>query len=702
MRAVQPRIQDELVSGGVRIAYEVFGNPGDGGPAVVFVPTDAIVSSQTWKAQAPYLSRHAVVVTIDPPGNGRSGRCTDPAAYSDTAYARYVVDVMDAAGVESAVLVGICGSAWCALVAAAKAPNRVRGVVTIGLWAPGLVPRAKHKEGLDFDADLPDPQGWQKLNRHHWRRDLHDFATFFFAEMLPEPHSSKQFEDTVGWALDAGPDVLLAEAGASVCCTTREETEALLAGVRCPVLTMHGDRDMCQQPAISARVAELTGGRYVELPGSGHLPMARDPVTVNELIRSFLGEVYGATRPRRPRRGRRPRALVLSSPIGLGHSRRDIAITEELRRLRPEVEVDWLAQHPLTTLLADRRERIHPASGHLATESAHIEAECGEHDLHAFQAIRRMDEILVHNFMVFADLVEREEYDVWIADEAWELDHFLHENPRLKRAPFAWLTDFVGWLPMPDGGAREAALTADYNAEMVDHIARHPSLRDLSLFVGDPEDVVPDPLGPGLPTIRQWTAEHFDFVGHVSGFDPAGVNREEVRAAQGWAEDETVCLVTVGGSGVGRALLERVAGAFPDVADTVPGLRMVVVAGPRIDPDSVKAPAGLEVRGYVPDLHRVLTAADVAVVQGGLTTTMELTAARRPFVYVPLRHHFEQNHHVRFRLDRYRAGHCLLWDDADPGRIAELITRAVTSPADYLPVATDGARRAAERIAALL
>ena len=73
------------------------------------------------------------------------------------------------------------------------------------------------------------------------------------------------------------------------------------------------------------------------------------------------------------------------------------------------------------------------------------------HDLNAFQAIRRMDEILVANFMVFHDAVEEGEYDLVIGDEAWDVDHFLHENPELKRTAFAWMTDFVGWLPMPDG-----------------------------------------------------------------------------------------------------------------------------------------------------------------------------------------------------------------------------------------------------------
>ncbi len=168
---------------------------------------------------------------------------------------------------------------------------------------------------------------------------------------------------------------------------------------------------------------------------------------------------------------------------------------------------------------------MHPASRFLASESAHLESESGEHDLHAFRAVRRMDEMLVNNFMVFDELVGDEHFDLWVGDEAWDLDHFLHENPELKRAPFAWLTDFVGWLPMADGGEREAALTADWNAEMVEHVARYPSLRDRSVFVGDPADVVDVPLGPGLPGAREWTERHFAFSGYVMGERPAAVDR---------------------------------------------------------------------------------------------------------------------------------------------------------------------------------
>ena len=216
----------------------------------------------------------------------------------------------------------------------------------------------------------------------------------------------------------------------------------------------------------------------------------------------------------------RTRVLYISSPIGLGHARRDVAIARELRNLVDGVEIDWLAQDPVTRVLEREGERVHPASRWLANESRHIESESAEHDLHCFQAWRRMDEILVANFMVFHDLVREQHYDLWIGDEAWELDYYLHENPEQKRAAYVWLTDFVGWLPMEDGGGHEGYLTADYNAEMIEHIERFPRVRDQALFVGNRDDVVQESFGGELPMIGDWTEEHFDFTGYITGFDP--------------------------------------------------------------------------------------------------------------------------------------------------------------------------------------
>jgi predicted glycosyltransferase len=448
--------------------------------------------------------------------------------------------------------------------------------------------------------------------------------------------------------------------------------------------------------------------------GAGHIPLARDPVAVNRLLHDFARRV-DTTRSRAteeaPGAGRtwarwshRPkRALFLSSPIGLGHGRRDIAIATELRRRHPDIQIDWLTQHPVTRLLEEAGESVHPASALLANESAHIESEAAEHDLHCFEALRRMDEILIANFMVFHDVVSEGAYGLVIGDEAWDVDHFLHENPELKRFAYAWLTDFVGNIPMPDDDERRRRITADYNAEMIEHIERLPRIRDRAIFVGNPEDVIGETFGPGLPRIADWTWEHYQFAGYITGVDPERLgDRVELRQRLGYQRDERVCVVTVGGSAVGGHLLRRVADAFDAASARVPGLRMVVVTGPRIDPGTIADRDGLEVRAFVPDLPQHLAACDLAIVQGGLTTCMELTAAARPFIYVPLRHHFEQNYHVAHRLDRYGAGRRLDYEDVNPDALAEAIVAEIGREVAYRPVETDGAARAADLLAELI
>jgi pimeloyl-ACP methyl ester carboxylesterase/predicted glycosyltransferase len=695
MRARQPDAEGFVERGGVKVGYEVFGTAG---PVILLLTSWAIVHARQWKAQVPYLGRHFRVIALEGRGNGRADRPGNAAAYQDREYVDDAIAVLDETGVDKAVIVGLSLGGRHALQLAAWYPGRAAGVVAIGTALPWPV-------SADFNEPKDSYHGWEKANRHYWQADYRGWVEFFMSQVFTEPHSTKQREDGMTWGLETTAETLLLTAPAAGG-TTVAEAEAVCRRVRCPVLIVHGDEDQVVPYETGAALARWTGGRMVTIKGGGHAPTMRDPVRANLLIRDFAESLSAGTpAPRTWTRARnRPkRALYVSSPIGLGHVRRDLAIATELRARHPDLRIDWLAQHPVTLALEERGERVHPASRWLASESSHIESEAGEHDLHAFQAIRRMDEILVANFMVFHDLVSDEPYDLWIGDEAWDIDYFLHENPELKRAPYAWLTDFVGWLPMPDGGARERALTADYNAEMIEQIARFPSLRDRAVFVGNPGDIVSDAFGEGLPPIRDWTGQHYQFSGYVSGIPPRSEDdRQAIRAELGYHPGEKVCLVTVGGSGVGADLLDRVVAAFPEASRLIAGLRMVVVTGPRIDPASVQPADGLDVRGYVRDLYRHLAACDLAVVQGGLTTTMELTAARRPFIYVPLRHHFEQNFHVRHRLAQYEAGRCLDYEDTAPEALAVAMAEQIARPVRYRPVETDGAARAAAILAELI
>jgi UDP:flavonoid glycosyltransferase YjiC (YdhE family) len=206
---------------------------------------------------------------------------------------------------------------------------------------------------------------------------------------------------------------------------------------------------------------------------------------------------------------------------------------------------------------------------------------------------------------------------------------------------------------------------------------------------------------------RDWIPKHFDFCGYVLGQHPSSFGtREELREQFGYHDGEKVCLVTVGGSGVGGALIRRILAAYPIAKRRIPELRMIVVTGPRLDPALFDLPTGVEVRPFVPDLDAHLAACDLALVQGGLTTTMELTAAGTPFLYFPLHNHFEQNFHVAHRLEQYNAGRKMIFAESNPDVIVEAMVEAMVEELGksrgFLPVEADGAKRAASMLAELL
>lgn len=701
MRAKLP-IQDGCVDrDGVNIHFEVYGS---GSETILFIPPWSIVHSRVYKAQIPYFSERYRCITYDGRGNGKSGRPAETAAYSLENYVNDALAVLDATATPQAILIGLSFGGMIACILAAHHSHRVRSAILAGTSA-SIGPSYHFLAPEHFTARRQCFDGWDKYNRDHWLANYPDFAAYFVSNIFSEPHSTKQIEDGVSWASDTTGEILVKTVEARAIKPSFDVSEAMFNKITCPLLLLHGDEDRIQPHARAQAVAAASGGELLTIPGGGHNALGRFPAKCNVLIANFIDRALHSTvdKPISCRTRPPTKILYLSSPIGLGHARRDIAITRELHKLRPGLKVHWLAQDPVTRLLLANGECVHPLSYRLASESQHIELESGEHELHAFQAIRRMDEVLIANFMIFQDAVDQGDYDLVIADEAWDVDHYWHEHPELKKAKLAWLTDFVGYVPMPVGGEHEALLCKDYNAEMISHIEQHPHVRDRAIFVGSPEDIIPHSFGYGLPNMRDWVPQHFDFAGYILDQHPSTFgDRAALRERLGYRRDESICIVTVGGSGVGVHLMRRIAQSYDLARAELPELRMILVAGPRIDPQSLGAPPGVEVRSFVPDLNQHLAASDVALVQGGLTTCMELTAAGTPFIYFPLRNHFEQNYHVAHRLDRYGAGRRMAFETSTPRIIADAIIATLRTPVRYQPVEADGAARAARMIGELL
>jgi pimeloyl-ACP methyl ester carboxylesterase len=284
MRAIEPVTTGYAERDGVKLHWEHFGA---GDTTIVLLPTWSLIDSRFWKAQVPYLARHFRVVTFDGRGCGRSDRPAEAEAYSHLEFAADTIAVLDATDTPDAVLVGLsCGTLWGVQVAADR-PDRVRGLIFLGPQVP-LAPTHRDRTVYPFAERLDTTEGWAKYNRYYWLEGgYRDFLEFFARQGCTEPHSTKQIEDIVEWALDIEPATLVAsDEGLDACGLA--SFRSVCQRVRAPVMVIHGDGDELAHHARAVALATVTGGELVTVAGGGHFLQAREPVLVNRLIKRFV------------------------------------------------------------------------------------------------------------------------------------------------------------------------------------------------------------------------------------------------------------------------------------------------------------------------------------------------------------------------------------------------------------------------------
>ena len=443
-------------------------------------------------------------------------------------------------------------------------------------------------------------EGWAKFNRHYWLRDYRGLPRVLLRAVLHRAALDQADRGRVGWGLETDAETLIATSERRTGSTTAERRASSAAQVRCPVLVIHGDEDAIAAPR--ARRGRWPSDRRRR---AGHARGLRP-----RAARARPGQ--GQPAAARLRRARAGAARALGARPRAPPQARAVRLLADRPRPRPARRRDRRRAAQAAPRPRDRLAR--PAPGHRGARGARradppgerapgqrvaatSSRESAEHDLHCFQAIRRMDEILLANFMVFHDVVARRALR--------PLDRRRGVGARLlpAREPGAEarrvrLADRLRRLAA-DARRRRARGVPDRRLQRRDDRA-HRALSRASATArsssATPTTSCPTRFGAGLPLIRDWTEEHFDFAGYVTGFDPAELaDRDALRAELGYGRDEQVCIVTVGGSGVGGHLLRRVIAAFPEAKRRVPELRMIVVAGPRIDPASL--PAARRARG---------------------------------------------------------------------------------------------------------
>ncbi|MEJ2719767.1 MAG: glycosyltransferase [bacterium] len=365
------------------------------------------------------------------------------------------------------------------------------------------------------------------------------------------------------------------------------------------------------------------------------------------------------------------------------------------------MDITWLAGAPANRVLLDAGETLHPGCVDLVDMSAIAESQSQRGRLNLIRYALSGRKKWGRNFEVVDEAMRDGGFDLLIGDETYELVLGYKKQPARKKRPFVMIYDFVGFDAVTRRPLENLGVYL-WNRAWVGKGTGGATPVDLPLFIGEEKDVPDVRFGPFLPNRRQWARERCRFVGYILDFDPARLRGSSTLRHELGYDASPLVICAVGGTSIGRELLELCGATYPILKHAVSDLRMVLVCGPRLEPGSVRVPDGVEVRGYVSQLYRHLAACDVAVVQGGGTVTLELTALRRPFIFFPIEGHFEQEIQVAGRLARHKAGVRMQQSVTDPGRLAEVILHNMGVPVRWKDIPVDGARLAAQAINKLL
>jgi len=397
----------------------------------------------------------------------------------------------------------------------------------------------------------------------------------------------------------------------------------------------------------------------------------------------------------------RKKILYISGSLGLGHITRDLAIAKELRKQNAEMEITWLAAHPANVVLKEAGENLLPEPDVWADETVIAEKAARGFHLGLMKYAFNIRKVWAQHLEVFKRIIQRKEFDLVIGDETYEIDIVLKNRSLVMDIPFVMIYDFIGVEAMTKNPLERLGVYLN-NLKWATGNKIIPYPVDLMLFVGELEDVADKRFGFLLPNRREWAKALCKFVGYILQFDPKDyADKARIRSKLGYGEEPLV-VCSIGGTSIGKELLELCAQAFPIIRKNIPDLRMVLVCGPRLPLESVNVPPGIEVKGYVPALYEHFAASDLAIVQGGGNTTNELTALRRPFLYFPIEGHFGQEIVDVEKLARHQSGVKMTYSQTTPQSLAEKVISNIGKKVTYKAIPTDGAQKAAQLINKLL
>lgn len=381
----------------------------------------------------------------------------------------------------------------------------------------------------------------------------------------------------------------------------------------------------------------------------------------------------------------------------MGHITRDVAIATEIHRQLPEADLSWLASPLATGVLQEAGERLLPESALSADYDRVGHKVIDGFGLNIAKYAFFGRKPWAQNVELFKRVTYKYHFDLIIGDEIYELMYALIEKRMEVATRLIMIHDFIGAVAMSKNPL-ERAYIYHLNRKFARGIVRIPVTH---FFVGEPDDVPEWKPVSLLQDLRGWAQKNCHFLGYIIRFDPDEyTDKTAIRAKLGYS-NEPLVICSLGGASVGKELLELCGKTYPILREEIGGLRMMMVCGALLPADSIRLAEGIEVRGYVPNLYEHFAASDLAIVVGGGTSTVELTALRRPFIYFPLERQFDQQIYISQRLARHRAGIRMSLCETTPESLAEMVLSNIGKKVDYTSIPVDGAQKAVELIRGL-
>jgi pimeloyl-ACP methyl ester carboxylesterase/DNA-binding CsgD family transcriptional regulator len=295
--AIPQELRFCISADGTRIAYA---RTGRGTPIVkaanwlTHIELDLL--SKPWQSWIEEVSRMGQLVRYDERGCGLSDH--DVADVSLDAHVADLEAVVDAAGLERFVLIGVSQGGALAVSYAARHPERVSHLVLVGAFAQGVLKR-NVPESVKETARLT-----VQLIRLGWDQANPAFNQLFTTQMMPDAPAEVARSFNEMQRLSASPE----QAARLVAASAEFDASAALPLIRCPTLVFHARADARVPFEEGCKLASsIAGARFVPLDSRNHVLLDGEPAwaVFARDLRAFL-----ATGPQ----GAAPHAFAMLTP----------------------------------------------------------------------------------------------------------------------------------------------------------------------------------------------------------------------------------------------------------------------------------------------------------------------------------------------------------------------------------------------------